>query len=165
AIGGRTQASSVLDRLGLAAGAQLWLAAFIVWVAVRRFSVAIASALAGASVQAGVLLTMRFLGISLSPALLPVFLLAGAAATLAAAGACRSAESGTPVFVTGVLAAGVAQATAGLALTASPVPLWADIGIAAAAGSLLASGIGLFVGPGLAALLDRPARVDSKDSP
>ncbi len=164
AIGGRMQASTFRDRLGLAAGAQLWLAAFIVWLAVRRFSVAIASGLAGVSVQAGVLLVMRFLGVSLSPALLPVFLIAGAAATLAAAGACRSAESGAPVFATGVLAAGVAQATAGLALAASPIPLWADIGITAAAGCLLASGIGLFVGPGLAALLDRPARATPEDS-
>lgn len=165
AIGGRMQASSFIDRLGLAAGAQLWLGAFFVWLAVRRFSVAIASGLAGASVQAGVLLALRFLGISLSPALLPVFLLSGAAATVVAAGACRSTDSGTPVFATGVLAAGLAQATAGLALAASPIPLWADIGIAAAAGSLLASGIGLFVGPGLAALLDRPARpVSDSDS-
>lgn len=161
AIGGRMQASSFLDRLGLATGSQLWLAAFIVWLAVRRFSVAIASALAGLSVQAGVLLAMRLLGVSLSPALLPIFLVAGAAATFAAAAACRSTESRTPIFATGVLAAGVAQATAGLALSTSAIPLWADVGVAAAAGSLLASGIGLFVGPGLAALLDRTARPEA----
>ena len=155
AIGGRMQAATFLDRLGLAAGAQLWLAAFVIWLATRRVSVAIASSLAGACVQAGVLLAMRYLDIPLSPALLPVFLLAGAAATVAAARACRAATAGTPVFATGVLAAGVAQAAAGLALAASPVPLWADIGMAAAAGSLLASGVGLFVGPGLAALFDR----------
>lgn len=156
AIGGRMQARTFLDRLGLAAGAQLWLGAFIVWLAVRRFSVALASALAGASVQAGVLLAMKVTGLPLSPAVLPVFLLAGAAATVAAARACRAASAGTPVFATGVLAAGVGQATAGLALAASPIALWAEVGVAAAAGSLLASGVGLFVGPGLAALLDRP---------
>ncbi len=158
AIGGRTQASSFLKRLGLAAGAQLWLGAFVVWLAVRRFSVAIASGLAGVSVQAGVLLALRLLDVSLSPALLPIFLLTGAAATVAAAGACRASDSGTPVFASGVLAAGVAQATAGLALAASPIALWADMGLAATAGSLLASGIGLFVGPGLAALLERASR-------
>lgn len=162
AIGGRMQARTFLDRLGLAAGAQLWLGAFLVWVAVRRFSVALASALAGASVQAGVLLAMNVLSIALSPALVPVFLVAGASATVAAARACRSADTGTPVFATGVLAAGVAQATAGLALAASPIPLWADLGIAAAAGALLASGVGLFVGPGLAALLERPPTMEAE---
>lgn len=162
AIGGRVQARTFLDRLGLAAGAQLWLGAFIVWLAVRQFSVALASALAGATVQAGVLLAMKLTGVPLSPAVLPVFLLAGAAATVASARACRSAGAGTPVFATGVLAAGVGQATAGLALAASPIPLWADIGVAAAAGSLLASGVGLFVGPGLAALLERPPREEAE---
>ncbi len=162
AIGGRMQASTFHQRLGVAAVAQLWLAAFIVWLAVRRFSAAIAAAIAGASTQAGILIAMRLLGISLSPALLPVFLVSGAAATLAAAGSCRSAESRAPVFATGVLAAGVAQATAGLALAASPIALWADLGITAATGSLLASGIGLFVGPGLSALLERPTTPSSE---
>jgi hypothetical protein len=151
------QAAAFLDRLGLAVGVQLWLGAFLVWLATRRIPVAIAAALAGAAVQAGVLLAMHTLGVALSPALLPVFLIAGAAATVASARACRASSSGTPVFATGVLATGVAQAAAGLALAASPVPLWADIGVAAAAGSLLASGVGLFVGPGLAALLSRQA--------
>ena len=162
AIGGRMQARTFLDRLGLAAGAQLWLGALLVWITARRFSVALASALAGASVQAGVLVALRLMGITLSPALLPVFLIAGAAATAAAARACHAADTGTPVFAPGVLAAGVAQATAGLALAASPIPLWADVGIAAAAGALLASGLGLFVGPGLAALLERPPPAEAE---
>lgn len=161
AIGGRAQASMLLDRLGLAAGAQLWLAAFVVWLATRRFSTALASALTGACVHAGVLLAMRTLDVPLSPALLPVFLIAGAAASVTAARACHCVATRTPVFATAVLAAGVAQASAGLALSASPVPLWADFGIAATAGALLASGFGLFVGPGLAALLHRSAPQES----
>ncbi len=161
AIGGRMQAGAFFDRLGLATGALLWLGAFVVWLAMRRFSTALASALAGACVLAGMLAALRLLEVPLSPALLPVFLLASSGAVVSAARACRAAGRGTPVSATGLLAAGLAQSFAGLALAASTIPLWGDVGIAAAAGSLLASGVGLFVAPGLAVLLDR----QTKESP
>ncbi len=155
AIGGRMQAATFFDQLGLATGALLWIGAFVVWLAMRQFSAALAAAIGGTCVLAGMLAALRLLEVPASPVLLPVFLLAAATAVVAAAGACRAAGKGTPVSATGLLAAGLAQSIAGLALAASSIPVWVDVGVAAAAGSLLASGVGLFVAPGLATLLER----------
>ncbi len=161
AIGGRRQAAGFQDWLGIFALVQLWLAAFVVWLGTRSFPVALAAGLAGLSTQTGVLAAMVPLGLPLSPAMLPVLLLAGAAASIAAGRACRAVDSRTPLFATGLLVVSACQGVAALALIASAIPVWTQVGYVAAIGAVLASGTGLFVAPGLARML-RPL---GKDAP
>ncbi|MEM6293579.1 MAG: hypothetical protein AAGA54_20060, partial [Myxococcota bacterium] len=155
AIGGRLQAAGFQDTLGIVVFAQLWLAAFVVWLGTRSLPVSIAAALAGLSTQTGMLAAMAYLEVPLSAALLPALLLGGASASIAAGRACRAIDAKTPLFATGLLVVSACQGVAGLALVASSIPLWTQIGTVAAVGAVLASGTGLFVAPGLAQLLRR----------
>lgn len=158
AIGGREQARELFDWLGAMALGQLWLAAFVVWIGTRSLPISMAAALAGLSTQTGMLAAMIPLGVPLSPAVIPVLLLSGAAASIAAGRACRSIDGETPLFATGLLVVSTCQGVAGLALVASTIPLWSQLGAVASVGAVLASGTGLFMAPGLVRLLRRPEK-------
>jgi hypothetical protein len=100
-----------------------------------------------------VLAVMVPLKMPLGPHLVPALLLVGASALVAGARACRAVDLGRPFYAVGLLVTGLCQVVAGLALMATGVPLWAQIGLCVAIGSSIASGAGLFVAPGLARLL------------
>ena len=85
--------------------------------------------------------------------MIPVLLLCGAAAAIAAGRACRAVDLERPLFAMGLVVTSACQVVAGLALVASDVPLWTQAGYVAAIGAATASGTGLFIAPGLTRLL------------
>jgi hypothetical protein len=141
------------SRVGVAAVAGLWLLALLVWLATGELACAIACALVAASCEAGLVVALALLEQPLGPQLLPVFLLVGAAAGLTGARACRAA-----IASRGILVASGCQIVAGAVLFSSGQPLWRELGLALVLGSALASGLGQFITPGLAALLRRRAK-------
>ncbi len=146
------------DWLGILSVAQIWLAALFVWLGTRRLTVALASALAGLTTQSAVILVLVALGLPLGPHLVPALLVVGAAAVIAATRACRARLLGRPVPPAAPLVTGATQIGAGLALVASGEPMWAQIGAAVAVGAALAWGVGLFIAPGMHALILRLRR-------
>jgi hypothetical protein len=140
---------------GIWALCQMWLGAFVVWVGARSFAIAMSSAFATLVTQCATLVAMVMLRLPLGPHVLPGILLVGAAATIAAARACRAVDRRQPLFAGGLLVASACQAAAALALVASDVPTWRELGLVVAIGAATASGVGLFVAPGLCRALRR----------
>jgi hypothetical protein len=128
---------------------QLWLGSFVVWVGTRSFATALSAAVASIVTQTAVLSALVFLGQPLGPLVVPVLMLVGAGAMVAAGRACRAVDMSRPFFAMGVLTTSACQVAAGLALVAADVPAWTQVGIVAAVGAAVGSGIGLFVAPGL----------------
>jgi len=146
------------DWLGIYALCQMWLGAFIVWVGTRSLTIAMSAAFSTLVTQCAVLVAMAALRLPLGPTVLPGILLVGAAATIAAGRACRAIDLQRPLFATGLIVTSLCQVAAALALVASDVPPWRQLGIVVVIGSAVASGVGLFVAPGLCRALRRFAR-------
>jgi hypothetical protein len=145
---------------GIWALSQMWIGAFIVWVGTRSFAVAMSAAFATLVTQCATLVAMTVLRLPLGPQVLPGILLVGAAATIAASRACRAIDLQRPLFATGLLVTSLCQAAAAIALIASDVPAWRHLGLVVAIGAATASGVGLFVAPGLCRALRRFGRGD-----
>ena len=145
------------SRVGIVLVSGLWLTALLVWLGTRDLAGAIACALVGASSQAGLAIGLVLLEQPSGPHLLPVFLLVGASAGLAGARACQAARVGRTNAERGAelssLVSAGCQIVAGLALLSHGQPLWRELGLACALGSVLACVLGLFVTPGLRSLL------------
>jgi hypothetical protein len=158
-VAARRDRSSFRDWLGVYAITQIWLGALVVWLGTRSLAIAISAAFAALVTQTAVLLIMLALGQPLGPHMIPAFLLTGAAAMIAAGRSCRAVDLRRPLYAMGLLVTSACQVAAGLALVTSGVPMWTQIGLIAAAGSAIASGMGLFVAPGMARVLRRaPAK-------
>ena len=145
-------------RLLVSATAGLWLSALLIWLGTSRLSTALASVLVGASTQLGLGFGLAMLGEVRGPHTLPVVLIVGVTAALAAARACEAARRDEPILAQGLLLAGGCQIVVGLIMLAGSAALWRELGLCLALGSALGCGLGLFVGPGLARLargLDR----------
>ncbi len=142
-----------VPRLGLYIVSALWISAFLIWIGSGRLTTALASASAFVAATGGLLLVMLPLRIALGPHLLPGFLLVGVAATIAAGRSCRAVQLNTPVAASGILLAGLCQLCGGLALASSAETMWRELGLVVAIGTSFASGIGIFVSPGVDALL------------
>ncbi len=153
AVAARRDRRGFADGLGIVVAAQLWLGALAVWLATRRLPMALGCACAALVAQTAVLGLMVPLGLGLGAASLPALLLIGAAAMIAGARACRSVAHQERFYATGVLLSGLCQAVAGLTLVASGDPLWRSVGLVVAVGSVVASGAGLFVAPGIMRIL------------
>lgn len=153
------------SRLLLVLVAGWWLTALLVWLGTRELTRAIACALVAASAQAGLVVALALLEQPGGPQLLPVLVLVGAAASLTGARACRDTE-GEPPMLAKLLVSSGCQAVVGIVMLSSSQPLWRELGLALALGSVLASGLGMTVTPGLAALLRRTSRATpAKDQP
>ena len=153
AVAGRTDARTLRDWVGIYAAAQLWLAALLVWLGTRSLATSMSAAVAGLVTETGVLVAMVASDIPLTPTVIPVLLLSGAVAVIAAARACRAVDLQRPLFAMGLVVVSACQVAAGLALVLTGVPQWMQVGWVAAIGAAVASGAGLFVAPGLARLL------------
>lgn len=151
------------DRMALYGLIQLALGAVIVWLGTRSAAVALSAGLAGLCTQSGLLLGMALFRLPVGPHLLLAFVLVGAAAVVAAGRACRAVDLQRPLIAAGLLVTNLCQVAVGLVLVLMGEPLWAEIGMVIAFGCALASGAGLFVAPGLAALLRGLAR-DPKEA-
>jgi len=149
---GRVEASFE-SRLGLYSLCGLWLGALFVWFGTRQMSVAMAAALAALAAESGLLLMLHLLGVAASPLLIPVLLLVGASGVIAGGRACRSVDLKQPFSAGGFLVTSLCQLAAALTLMFSAQPLWREVGLMAACGSLLATGVGVFVAPGLCTML------------
>lgn len=167
AVAARIDRDRFADRLGIWVAAQLWLGALLVWLGTRSLPVALATAITALASQTAVLAVMVPLKMPLGPHIVPALLLVGASALVAGARACRAVDLGRSFYAIGLLVTGLCQVVAGLALVATGVPLWSQIGMCVAIGASIASGAGLFVAPGLARLLrlraDAPPRAPSGD--
>jgi hypothetical protein len=162
-VASRRDRQTFRDWLGIYAMMQMWLGAFAVWLGTRSLAIAISSAFAALVTQMGVLVVMLALGQPLGPHMIPAFLLAGAAAMVAAGRSCRAVDLRQPLYAMGLVVTSACQVAAGLALVSTGVPMWTQIGLIAAAGSAIASGVGLFVAPGLTRVLRRsPAERGSR---
>jgi len=145
-------------RLGLYAGIGLWIGALVIWLATRSLALALASAITAVASECAVITVLWSLGIALSPALLPAFLLVGAAGMIAGGRACRSIDRDRPLLVSAMLLASLCQVAGGLALVATREPAWQAFGIALASGCAIAPGLGIFATPGLYRLFRRVLR-------
>ncbi len=141
-------------RLGLYTLSGLWFGALFVWLGTRNMAIALASGLAALAAQSGLLLLIHIFGVAASPLLIPVILLTGAAGIIAGGRACRCVDQGQPFSAGGFLLTSLCQLAAALALLFSSVPLWREFGLMAACGSVLATGLGVFVAPGLYRMLN-----------
>jgi hypothetical protein len=141
------------NQLGICVAMQLWLGALVVWLATRSLAIALGAALAALVTQMGVLTSMVLLALPLGPLMLPTLLLVGAAAMIAAGRACRAARLQRPFSSAGLWVTSLCPAVAGLALVSSGVPQWEQWGLVTAIGAVLAAGVGLFIAPGLTAVL------------
>jgi hypothetical protein len=142
-------------RLGLLVLTGLWLIAFWVWIGTRSLAMALAVALVALASECALLLILALLDQPIGPHLLPALLLVGAATGVAAGRSCRSVALDRPLVARGLLLAGLCQVVAGLALLSSTQPLWRELGLTIAVGCMLAAGLGMFTGPGIARLLVR----------
>lgn len=145
-------------RLGLIVVIGLWLIAFWVWVGTGSLVMAVAVALVALAGECGLLLALELLGQPIGAHLLPVLILVGAATGVAAGRACRSVALDQPLVARGLLLSGLCQVVVALALASSGLPIWRELGLAAALGCMLAAGLGLFVGPGIAGLMVKRER-------
>ncbi len=145
-------------RLGLYAGVGLWIGAFVIWLATRSLALALASAITAVASECALIIVLWSLGVATSPALLPAFLLVGAAGMIAGGRACRSIDRQRPLLVGAMLLASLCQVAGGLALIATREPTWQAFGIALASGCAIAPGLGIFATPGLYRLLRRVLR-------
>ncbi|HFE44809.1 MAG TPA: hypothetical protein ENJ18_04835 [Nannocystis exedens] len=141
------------DRLGLYAGAGLWIGALIIWLATRSLALALAAAITAVASECALIIALGAAGIPVTPALLPALLLVGAAGMIAGGRACRSIDRQRPLLVGALLLSSLCQIAAGLALIATPEPTWRAFGIAIASGCAIAPGLGIFATPGLYRLL------------
>lgn len=162
AVAARLDRDRFPDQLGIWVAAQLWLGALFVWLGTRSLPVALATAITALASQTAVLAMMVPLKMPLGPHLVPALLLVGASALVAGARACRAVDLDRPLYAVGLLVTGLCQVVAGLALVASGLPLWSQIGMCVAIGASIASGAGLFVAPGLARLFS--LRVETGDA-
>lgn len=151
-------------RLGLYAGIGLWIGALVIWLATRSLALALASAITAVASECAVITVLWSLGIPLSPALLPAFLLVGAAGMIAGGRACRSIDRERPLLVSAMLLASLCQVAGGLALVATREPSWQAFGVALASGCAIAPGLGIFATPGLYRLLRRVLREGPKET-
>jgi hypothetical protein len=143
------------SRLGMLVLAGLWLIAFWVWIGTRSLVMALAVALVALAGECALLLVLVLLDQPFGPHLLPALLLVGSSTGVAAGRSCRAVALDKPVVARGLLLAGSCQVVAGLALLSSTQPLWRELGLAIAIGCMLAAGLGMFAGPGIARLIVR----------
>ncbi|HWB74015.1 MAG TPA: hypothetical protein VG755_03645, partial [Nannocystaceae bacterium] len=155
AVAARSDRDRFTTWLGIYAACQIWLGAFVVWLGTRSFAIAASAAFATLATQAATLAGIVMFDLPFGPAVLPAWLLAGAAATVAAGRACRAVDLQRPMFVTGLIVTSLCQVAAGLALVVSPVPLWRELGGVVMIGAVAASVIGIVVAPGVCAMLRR----------
>jgi hypothetical protein len=153
AAAARTDRASFKDWTGIYVVCGLWIGAFVVWLGTRSLAIAISGSVAALVTQVTVVSVMHALDTPIGPMMLPALLLVGAAAMIAAGRAGRAVDLSKPFFAMGLLTTSACQVAAGLALVASGVPAWTEVGLAVAIGSAVASGAGLFVAPGLARIL------------
>jgi hypothetical protein len=149
AVAARRDRQGLHDWLGIYVAAQLWLGALAVWLGTRSLPTALGCSCAALAAQTALLAVMVPVGVGLGPAVLPAFLLVGAAAMIAGGRACRSVTQDERFYATGVLLSALCQVVAGMALVGSGDPLWAPVGLVVAMGAVLAAGAGLFVAPGM----------------
>lgn len=145
-------------RLGLVVVIGLWLIAFFVWIGTGSLAMALAVALVSFASECGLLLALELLDQPLGAHLLPAILLVGAATGVAAGRSCRAVSLEQPLVARGLLLAGLCQVVVALALLGSGLPIWRELGLALALGCMLAAGLGMFAGPGIAWLLERGRR-------
>ncbi len=143
------------SRLGILVLTGLWLIAFWVWIGTGSLVMALAVALVALAGECGLLFALVLLGQAIGPHLLPVLLLVGAATGVAAGRSCRAVALDRPMVARGLLLAGLCQVVVGIALLTSTQPVWRELGLAIAIGCMLAAGLGMFAGPGIARLLTR----------
>lgn len=155
AIAARLDRVSFADWLGIYALSQMWLGALIVWLGTRSLSIALSAAIATLATQCAVLAAMALLRLPVGPAMLPALLLVGASATISAGRACRAIDLDRPLFATGIIVTSLCQVAAGVALLSSGVAMWRTLGLVVVLGATTASGIGLFVAPGICRALRR----------
>lgn len=155
AIAARTDRTVFADWLGIYVLCQMWIGALIVWLGTRSMTIAISVAFATLATQCAVLAAMALLELPAGPAMLPALLLVGASATISAGRACRAIDLGRPLFATGIIVTGLCQVAAGVALLSSGVSMWRAMGLVIVLGATTASGIGLFVAPGVCRVLRR----------
>jgi hypothetical protein len=154
-VAARIDRERFADWLGIWALCQLWLGAFVVWLGTRSLGVALASAFATLVTQCAVLWLLTLLRVPVGPSMVPALLLVGASATVSAGRACRAVDLQRPLFATGIVVTSLCQLAAGAALAASGEPLWRPLGLVVVVGAAIASGAGLFVAPGVCAMLRR----------
>lgn len=140
-------------RFGLVLVAGAWLTALLVWLGTASLGIALAAALVGVTSQAGVVVGLSLLDQPIGPQLLPVLLVVATAAALAGARACAAVARDESIAWPPIVTAAACLLVAGAALLSSAQPLWRELGVALAIGSVLACSLGLFVTPGLARLL------------
>lgn len=155
AAAARSDRDRFAENLGMYALCQLWLGAFVVWLGTRSFAIALSAALATLATLGATLALVVIFELPFGPAMVPGWLLAGAAATVAAGRSCRAVDLQRPMFVTGLLVTSLCQIAAGLALVVSPVPMWRELGSIVIIGAAVASTIGIVAAPGLCRLLRR----------
>jgi hypothetical protein len=148
-------------RLLLVLVAGWWLAALLVWLGTGELASAIACAIVAASCVAGLVVALWLLEQPGGSHLLPVLLLVGAAAAVTGARACRTNSLGQPLLA-GLLVSSGCQVVVGVVLMSSSEPLWRELGLGLAIGSLLAGGLGLTITPGLAAMLRRRSQPEGR---
>lgn len=146
------------DRLAIAVLGQLWLGAFVTWIAARSLAIATATAAATLVTQCLGVAVIAALRLPIGPVVLPALLVVGTAATIAAARACVAEDLGQPRLAAGSLGAGLCQIAAPAALLVTDVPAWRDLGTIAMIGAAIALGVGLFVAPGACRLLRNVGR-------
>lgn len=141
------------DWLGIYVMLSLWLGALMVWLGTRSLAIALSATFSTLITHTAVLTVLLVLDVPLGPVIVPAMLIVGAAATIAAGRACRAVDLRRSFFAMGLLTTSLCQIVAGLTLVATDVPVWVSIGLVTAVGASVASGVGLFVAPGLTHLL------------
>lgn len=164
AIAARIDRTSFADWLGIYVLCQMWFGALVVWIGTRSLGIAISAAFATLATQCAVLAAMAALQVPVGPAMLPALLLVGASATISAGRACRAIDLGRPLFATGIIVTSLCQIAAGVALLSTGVAMWRALGLVVVLGAITASGVGLFVAPGVWRMLRR-LRGGAKDEP
>ena len=164
AVAARSDRASFADWLGIYVLCQLWIGALVIWLATRSFAVALSAAFSTLVAQCAVLASMALLEVPVGPAMLPALLLVGASATISAGRACRAIDLGRPLFATGIIVTSLCQVAAGVALLGSGVPMWRGLGLVIVLGATAASGIGLFVAPGVCRVLRRVSGGDNPEA-
>ncbi len=160
AIAARDDRAGFADWLGIYALCQMWIGALVVWLGTRSLTIAISAAFATLATHCAVLAAMAMLGVPVGPSMLPALLLVGASATISAGRACRAIDLDRPLFATGLIVTSLCQIAAGAVLLGAGVPMWRAMGLVVVFGATTASGIGLFVAPGICKVLRRVAGVD-----
>jgi hypothetical protein len=165
AVASRRDRASFADWLGIYALCQMWIGALVVWLGTRSLTIAISAAFSTLATQCAVLAAMALLRLPVGPAMLPALLLVGASATISAGRSCRAIDLDRPLFATGIIVTSLCQVAAGVALLGSGVAMWRTMGLVVVLGATTASGIGLFVAPGICRVLRRVAGVDAGPEP